>query len=420
MQGLHLTADLYNCNCDRSLLINEQVLTDLCRKATEDSGLTIVGEKWHTFPDYQGEPGGVTGTLLLAESHLAIHTWPERSSVTLDVYVCNFEADNSVKAENLMSALEKAFQAEQSQRQRIMRGDKDGPVPSEGLLLETLNSGSVYGFRFARRILEMRTRYQYLELLESEELGLTLRLDGCLMTSEADEFFYHETLIHPAAIAHPDPRKALIIGGGDGGALEELLKHSSIGHVTMVELDGEVVDVARKHLGSINHGSLDDPRATVLIEDGAAFVRDTAERFDLVYLDLTDPETPAGPLYTSGFFAQCHKILNPGGALVMHMGAPFHEPGQIRHMSGMLAENFSQVHAYGLHIPLYGSYWSLVVASDTLDPLALTAETVAQRLQERGVDGLQYYNPAVHGALFALPNYYQKLVPNRAHDPAFA
>jgi spermidine synthase len=413
MQGLHLTADLYRCGCDKSLMIDAEALAKLCRDATLAAGLTIVGEKWHAFPEYQGEPGGVTGMLLLAESHLAIHTWPERKGVTLDVYVCNFEADNSTKAQQLMSELERAFQAAQAQHQRIMRGDRDGPAAADdaGLLLETLNDNTVYGFRFARRLLERRTRYQHLELLQSDELGVTLRLDGCLMTSEADEFFYHEALIHPAAVAHPNPRRALIVGGGDGGALEELLKHPSIEQVTLVELDGEVVEVAREHLRGINRGSLDDPRVRVCIEDGAAFVRDTGERYDLVYLDLTDPETPAGPLYTEAFFAQCRRVLAPEGALVLHLGSPFHEPEQVRQLAGKLASVFAQVHGYGLHIPLYGSYWSLAVASDSMDPSAVLAADVADRLRMRGIEDLQYYNCATHGALFALPGFYRRLMP---------
>ncbi|MER1968426.1 polyamine aminopropyltransferase [Castellaniella sp. GW247-6E4] len=421
MHGLHLTADLYHCDCDGLLMTDAEALAGLCRDATLAAGLTIVGEKWHVFPDYQGEPGGVTGTLLLAESHLAVHTWPERRGVTLDVYVCNFEADNSDKAERLMSALEESFRARESQRQHIMRGDRDGPVRTgDELLLESLNDTSVYGFRFARRILDQRTDYQHLELLESDELGLALRLDGSLMTSEADEFFYHEALIHPAAIAHPDPQRVLIVGGGDGGALEELLKHPSVRQATLVELDGGVVEVARQHLGRIHRGSLDDPRATVRIGDGAAFVRDTTERYDLVYLDLTDPETPAGPLYTEEFFAQCRRILAPGGALVLHLGSPFHEPRQVEGLAGALARTFAQVRGYGLHIPLYGSYWSLAVASDTLDPVALAADEAAARLEARGIDDLQYYNAGVHGALFALPNFYQRLMPQEADALALA
>ncbi|HLR78854.1 MAG TPA: polyamine aminopropyltransferase [Burkholderiaceae bacterium] len=409
MQGLHLTADLYDCACDASIMIDAETLAALCRTHTLDVGLTLVGEKWHTFPEYQGEPGGVTGMLLLAESHLAIHTWPERNGVTLDVYVCNFEGDNSSKAERLMNELEAAFKPGRAQRNRLMRGEADGPGPEGELLLENLNDNSVYGFRFARRLLTRQTDYQYLELLESADMGKTLRLDGCLMTAETEEFFYHEALVHPAAMALDTPRSALIIGGGDGGALEELLKHP-VENVTLVDLDEQVIQVSREHLQSINNGAFDDPRVTVRVGNGAEFVEQTDQRFDLVLLDLTDPETPAGPLYTEAFFQQCKAVLAPGGAIVLHLGTPFHEPAQVSGLAGALHNVFNHVSAYGLHIPLYGSYWALAVASDDLVPTALTAEQVRQRIDQRGIDDLQYYNEDVHGALFALPNYYRRLV----------
>lgn len=418
MQGLHLTADLYFCRSDAALLTDEAALAGLCRQATLDAGLTIVGEKWHVFPDYQGQPGGVTGMLLLAESHLAVHTWPERSGVTLDVYVCNFEADNSARAERLMNQIEAAFQPQQRQRQRLMRGERDGPASGRELLLESLGENGEYGFRFDRRILERDTGLQRLELLESRELGLALRLDGCLMTSEADEAFYHEALIHPAALVHPAPRRALIVGGGDGGALEELLKHNSLDAVTLVELDGAVIDVAREHLDAIHRGSFDDPRATIRIQDGAAFVRECGETFDLVYLDLTDPETPAGPLYTREFFQACQSVLTPGGALILHLGSPFHEPDQVSGLAAALGDVFAQVHGYGLHIPLYGSYWALAVASDAIDPTALSAQDIEARMQARGLGELQVYSPEFHGALFALPARYRRLMPKPVSVPA--
>ncbi len=411
MQGLHLTADLYLCECNPALLTQAAPLADLCRERTLAAGLTLVAEKWHTFPDFQGQPGGVTGMLLLAESHLALHTWPERSGVTLDVYVCNFMEDNSAKAMQLLDDLLEAFMPGKVQRERLLRGDEHGPGASGELILESTGPGSVYGFRFPRRILSRTTACQQLELLESEELGRTLKLDNHFMTSEADEFFYHEALVHPAAMAHPSPRTALIVGGGDGGALEELLKHSTLSAVTLVELDGEVVDVSREHLQSIHHGAFDDPRVTLHIQDGAQYLADTDQRFDLVLLDLTDPETPAGPLYTQAFFAQCQRVLQPGGALVLHLGTPFHAPEQVRGLAASLAGVFAGVHAYGLHIPLYGTYWALAIASDSLDPRAADAQTIQQRLQSRGIGALQYYNPEVHGALFALPNFYRALMP---------
>jgi len=410
MQGLHLTADLYQCQGAFSLFIDENALATFCRTETQRSGLTIVGEKWVTFPEYQGEPGGLTGALLLAESHLAIHTWPERKGVTLDVYVCNFSADNSVKAQQLLQRLIDAFAPESVQRNQILRGDEEGNQAGE-LLWEKLNNNSVYGFWFRKRLLEKHTKYQYLELLESADMGRTLRLDGCLMTAEKEEFFYHEGLIHPAMLSHSNPKKTLIIGGGDGGALEELLKHQPVESATLVDLDGAVIEVSKEYLQSINKGAFEHPKATIKVGDGAEFVRTTDERFDLVFLDLTDPETPAGPLYTEDFFMACKNVLNPGGAIVLHLGSPFHEPEQVRRLSYMLAGVFTHVSPYGLYIPLYGAYWALAVASDELCPKLVSAQVIDERIQTRGIDDLQYYNSEVHGALFALPNYYQKLVP---------
>jgi spermidine synthase len=411
MQGLHLTADLYDCAGDAALLTDADRLAERCRALTLASGLTLVNEKWHRFPDWNGQPGGVTGMILLAESHLAIHTWPERGGVTLDVYVCNFTADNSHKAIALMQGLEDAFAPRRVQRERLLRGQADGPTATGELILEHLTPQAAYGFRFPERILSQRTRYQHLELLRSNELGLTLRLDGQYMTSEADEFFYHEAMAHPAAITHEAPRRALIIGGGDGGLAEELLKHPTIERIVLAELDDEVVAVARRHLGSIHRGALDDPRVQVHVGDGAAFVAQTAERFDLVFLDLTDPETPAGPLYTEAFFRQVQQVLAPGGAVVLHLGAPFFEKDQVRELSARLARVFPCLRAYGLYVPLYGAYWALAVASDTLDPKGLDAATVEQRLRARGIANLQYYNAEIHGALFALPNFYRALLP---------
>ncbi len=415
MQGLHLTADLYQCACSPKLLIDAKELADFCRQQTLDAGLTIVGEEWQAFPEFEGQPGGVTGMLLLAESHLAIHTWPERDGVTLDVYVCNFMQDNSGKAQALIDGLEAAFKPGQSQRNRIWRGDADGPAQGGEVLTENLNDDALYGFRFTERLLQRDTAFQRLELLRSATLGKTLRLDGCLMTSEADEFFYHEGLIHPAAVAHPDPRHALIVGGGDGGALEELLKHNSLERVTLVDLDGEVIEVARQHLQSIHKGAFDDPRADIRVGDGSDFLASTQDRFDLIYLDLTDPETPAGPLYTPAFFESCRQALKPGGALVLHLGSPFHEPDQVAALGADLAKVFAQVHGYGLHIPLYGSYWGLAIASDELDPRTLSGAQVQKRLAQRFTsdqqDSLQFYNAELHGALFALPTFYRRLLP---------
>ncbi|MEN9774538.1 MAG: polyamine aminopropyltransferase [Pseudomonadota bacterium] len=423
MQGLHLTADLHDCQCELGLLIRETVLADRCRVAVGRAGLTLVDEKYFVFPDYQGQPGGVTGAVLLAESHLAVHTWPEQRAVTLDVYVCNFSTDNSDRARRLLTELIEAFQPGAQVLNQILRGDATDTAQSivgtqamvDAPMLEWLNADCVYGFRSTRLLEATQSRYQAIEVHESAQWGRLFRLDGCFMTSERDEFHYHESLVHPAAITHPAPRSALVIGGGDGGSTEELLKHPSIERVVMAELDPEVIRIARQYLGEIHRGALDDPRLEIRLGDGWAIAESIAragqERFDLILLDLTDPDTPAFKLYSEAFFRMARQILNPGGALVMHIGSPVYKPTRVQALLRSLGSSFPIVRPMGLYIPLYGAYWGLAVASDTLDPCAIRAETVSERLNHRGITRLEFYNEATHQALFALPNYYRRLLP---------
>lgn len=418
MQGVHLTADLYGCRCEPSLLVDAKRLAALCRASVDAAELTVVDDKFFTFPDYQGQPGGVTGAVLLAESHVAIHTWPERSAVTLDVYVCNFSTDNSAKAEKLLDDLIIAFAPTQQNTNRILRGSEDPESQSGELLLEWLNQDSAFGFRATRRIETVRTPYQTLEVFDTPQWGKLFRLDGCYMTSEGDEFFYHEAITHAAAVAHPLPETALVIGGGDGGSTEELLKHPSIRRVVVAELDAEVVRVAREHLQGVHHGALDDPRVDVRIGDGWALVESIAQRgdecFDLVVLDLTDPDTPAHRLYTADFFRLAKRVMRPGAAIALHIGSPLYRPDLVSRLLHEVSTVFRIVRPLGLYIPLYGAYWGLCVASDSLDPRSVDAALVERRLAERGIVDLRYYNGDTHGALFALPNFYRELVPATA------
>ena len=410
MQGLHLTADLYQCACDHALMLDAQAIAALSRQQTALSGLTLVDERWVKFPDWQGQPGGVTGTVLLAESHLAIHTWPETGNVTLDVYVCNFSGDNSAKAEALMDAMVNAYAPQRAVRQQLWRGDiATNGVGQYPWVMEQLTPDAAFGFR-AHNVTRTHTPYQVLEMMDTPSFGRVMRLDGCFMTSERDEFFYHECMAHPAAIAHPAPRRALIVGGGDGGLAEELLKHATMERVVLAELDEAVIRASQAQLQAVHRNVWDDPRLHLRIGDGMAFIDSTDERFDLLLLDLTDPDTPAGSLYEPVALQRMQRVLAPGGALVLHLGSPVFHPERVQAIASSLRGVFPQVHCYGVYVPLYGAYWGMAVCSHSLDAQAVTAEQVQQRLQARGVADLQYYNAQVHGALFALPNYYAALL----------
>ncbi len=234
------------------------------------------------------------------------------------------------------------------------------------------------------------------------------------MTSEADEFFYHECMTHPAALVHPNPESILVIGGGDGGSTEELLKHPSVKRIVMAELDPVVIDVSKQWLGAIHKGAFNDPRLEVSIGDGFEFVKSTTERFDMIVLDLTDPDTPAFHLYSEQFFRMCQRILRPGGMLTLHLGSPVYQAETVRKNTANLRKVFRHVAPMSLFIPLYGSLWCLAVASDTVDPRTTTADVIAQRMSERRVGDLRYYHPALHSALFALPLFVQDLVQPKA------
>lgn len=281
---------------------------------------------------------------------------------------------------------------------------------NEEVLTEWLNEDSGYCIRTSKPILDIHSEFQHLQLFESPRFGKVLRLDGCFMTSEKDEFFYHENIVHPASISHPALRRVLVIGGGDGGACEEVLKHPGVEKVVLAELDQAVIDVSKEHLGSIHRGAMDDPRFELRIGDGAAFVRETDERFDLVILDLTDPLGEAVELYKQEFFRACRAVLAPGGALTMHIGAPVFHPERVSEITANLGQVFAIVRPYLVTVPLYGAQWGFACASDTLDPLSLSEQEVDGRIAVRKLQDLQFYNGATHRGVFALPNFVKQLV----------
>ncbi len=406
MNGLHLIGDLTGCRCDPQLLLDGERFRAKCLEMVAASGLTTMDSTFHSF-----DGGGFTGTVVLAESHLAIHTWPERQGLTLDVYVCNYSADNSVKARKLFDQLVAYFQPAEVAKHEIDRGSHT--------LMEPLNDSTGFYIKAGRQIGDWQTRFQKLEIYETPHYGKIFRLDGFNMTSEKEEFVYHENLIHPALTAHMSPKKVLIIGGGDGGSSEEALKHPSVEQVTMVEIDADVIEVAKSHFRAVHNGVFDNPKLRVLVDDGMKFVRETQERFDLITLDLNDPVGPAAALYSLEFFQQIRTALAPGGALTLHLGSPVAQPQRVADLAQRLNSVFRIVRVYTVYIPLYGSLWAMAVCSDKLDPKSFTADEIDRRIEQRKLQALQFYNGETHEGVFALPNYVRDLVtPARLKQPA--
>ena len=279
-----------------------------------------------------------------------------------------------------------------------------------GLLTEYLTEETGFFVRSARQFERFQSPFQAVEVHDTVPFGKLFRLDGHFMTSEKDEFFYHENLVHTSAIAHPAPERALIVGGGDGGSAEELLKYPTMKSVTLVEIDLAVIDISRKYLDVVHRGALGDPRLEVKVEDGLAFVRNASGTYDLIVLDLTDPGGPSEPLYTADFYRACAARLNPTGAMTLHIASPVAHPDRIRVGMANLRAAFATVVPYLVPIPLYGGLWMMACASATLNPSYLTPLEVDRRIAQRRIRDLQYYNGDMHRAALALPNFVRELV----------
>ncbi len=254
-----------------------------------------------------------------------------------------------------------------------------------------------------------RTDYQEIEIFENPLLGRVLVLDNIVQTTERDEFVYHEMLTHLPILAHGAVRKVLIIGGGDGGILEEVLKHP-VETVTMVELDPKVVALCREYLSSISGDAFDDPRCDLIFADGAAFVAEDERRYDLVVVDSPDPIGPAKVLFESPFYAGCRRCLADGGILVTQNGVPFFQSEEVTSTHASLKRLFAHTDFYVAPVPTYiGGHMTFGWASDGGDIRAVDRDTVAERYARSGLT-TRYYNPDVHVAAFAIPNYIRELM----------
>jgi spermidine synthase len=289
----------------------------------------------------------------------------------------------------------------------------DASLPADvapGLLTEHMTDDWGLFVRSRAALESFRSQFQQVEVHDSVPFGRLFRLDGHFMTSEKDEFFYHENLVHIAALAHPGPERALIVGGGDGGSAEELLKHPSMAQITIAEIDASVVDIARRHFAEVHRGALDDPRVAVRIEDGFRFVEHSREQYDLIVLDLTDPGGPSTALYTTEFYEACAARLTPSGAMTMHIASPVAHPARIRDVLAGLRRAFPRVTPYLTSVPLYGGLWMMACSTSTLDPRGLSPTDIDERIAKRRLPRLQYINGDAYHAAFALPNFVRDIV----------
>jgi len=259
-----------------------------------------------------------------------------------------------------------------------------------------------------------RTEFQDVLIFENAIFGKVLALDGVVQLTERDNHIYHEMIAHVPLMAHGSARNVLIIGGGDGGTLKEVLKHP-VERATLVELDGEVIDLSRRYLPEVSGGAFDDPRATVLVMDGTRYIAETREKFDVILIDSTDPIGPGEALFTAAFYRACRTRLRPGGMIAVQSGAPFFQPQELETVCGRLAGSFAGVRPYLAPVPTYaGGMLALVAAGESRDALRPPCKVLRERfgpLQGR----TRYYTPEVHRAAFTLAPSFEPFV--RSDDP---
>ncbi len=259
-------------------------------------------------------------------------------------------------------------------------------------------------FRLKKRLFKAKSPFQTVEVVETAGHGRLLFIDGMTMVSERDEFVYHEMIAHPALFLHPKPRRVLVIGGGDGGTVREVLRHKSVEKCTLVEIDGLVVEAARKYIPQ-TAGALNDKRATVRIEDGVKFVAETKEMFDVVIVDSTEPFGPAKELFGRSFYKNVKRILTKDGIVVSQAGSPFYEIATIKNLFKIMRPIFPVVEACLFSNLTYpGGLWAFTFATKGLHPVR---DFIPPRVKASGL-GLRWYNAEVHAGSFALPSFLKK------------
>jgi len=284
-----------------------------------------------------------------------------------------------------------------------------GPV----VLIEPLSGNTTLLIRIKAIHAVKRSKYQMIIVADTEDYDRALILDDYIQSSYQDEHYYHEGLVHPAMVTNPAPRDVLILGGGEGATLREVLKHKTVQRAVMVDIDSDVVELSRRYLPEMHQGSFDDPRARVVIEDGFVYVENAlkaGDKYDVVIMDLTDPYSSdiAKQLYAPEFFQKIRQILKDDGVVVTQAGNSFFFPDAYDMVLNGVKSAFPIVTEYEVWIPSFG-YAANFIMGSRHDPAALTAEEVDKRLKERGV-ATAFYSGRTHVGLMNLPIHRKRRV----------
>jgi spermidine synthase len=392
--------------------------------AAQKAGATVINSTFHHFSPY-----GVSGVVVIQESHLAIHTWPEYGYAAVDLFTCG-EMDAWISFDHLKECFgAKSYSALEMKRgatQLLTRNDFDissmrqkadewvnPDFYTRNVWFTDKDENQALSLRYTGEVFyDVQSPFQRVRILESPKYGKLLTLDDMFMTTEKDEFHYHEMISHPAMFTHGNAKNILVIGGGDGGTVREILRHDSVEKVTMVEIDGEVIKACKEHLPSIA-SAFGHPKLDLIVGDGIAYAKEAAkESYDIIIVDGSDPVGPAEGLFSVEFYQNCYNALKPGGILIAQGESPKFNENAFAELNATLRHIFGTENAAVslFYVPTYPTgMWSFQygmkggVQPKTIDKAAEIDAFVEAK-------GLKYYNSDIHKASFALPNFVKTLL----------
>lgn len=420
--GRHILVELNGCSAET--LNDVSAVEKGMIEAAENAGATVVQSTFHHFSPY-----GVSGVVVIQESHLAIHTWPEYGYAAVDLFTCGDTVDPWVSFDHLRqvfgaqnySAIEMYrgshslmkrvdFKIEE-QREELQK--KLEPSFQRNLWFTDKDDNQALSLRYASDVLfHKKSPYQKVRIYDTVAYGKMLAIDDMVMCTERDEAHYHEMIVHPALQLHKEPKNILVIGGGDGGTVREVLRYPTVQKVTMVEIDEVVIEASKQFLPTVAK-DLNHPKLDLKIGDGIDFVSKAADAaYDLVIVDGSDPEGPAKGLFSEAFWKNCYRITKADGMVVTQGESPMFHQTTFVELNACLKNIFGQKNVFTslFYATTYPSgMWSLQLGfkSATHPIKDFDSQKARQFVQAQG---LHYYNESLHVGAFALPTFVRKLI----------
>jgi spermidine synthase len=420
--GNHILVEFMNC--DPHIMNDVVAIERDMVGAAQKAGATVINSTFHHFSPY-----GVSGVVVIQESHLAIHTWPEYGYAAVDLFTCG-EMNAWISFDHLKECFgAKSYSAIELKRgslNLLKRNDFDISTMrsraaewrnpdfyTRNVWFTDKDEDQALSLRFTGEVFfDVQSPFQRVRILESNKYGKMLALDDMVMTTEKDEFHYHEMISHPALFTLGNAKNVLVIGGGDGGTVREVLRHPSVEKVTMVEIDGAVIDACKEHLPAIA-ASFDHPKLELIVDDGIEFLKNaSAGAYDLIIVDGSDPVGPAEGLFSVSFYTNCYNALKENGILVAQGESPKFNEKAFAELNHTLQDIFGRDNAPVslFFVPTYPTgMWSFqyglknIAHPKSLDKAESIDAFVAQ-------EGLRYYNSDIHTGSFATPNFVKQLL----------